>query len=98
MKSLIIALDYDDTYTADPVLWANFIITAHNLGHKVICVTARRDTYENREEMNRNFTHFLINIPIYFCNLKSKQREMDDKGVKVDIWIDDSPFAITQGY
>ena len=38
---MIIALDYDKTYTADPNLWDAFIKFAVFRGHKVICLTMR---------------------------------------------------------
>ena len=41
---MLIALDYDETYTADPVLWDRFIGDANDHGHTVWIVTARRDT------------------------------------------------------
>lgn len=38
---LLIALDYDKTYTADPVLWETFIAAAKHRGHSVIIATMR---------------------------------------------------------
>jgi hypothetical protein len=37
-------------------------------------------------------------VPIIFCNLASKLVTMQNRGTKVDIWIDDSPYAIVNGY
>lgn len=93
-----IAIDFDDTFTADPVLWSDFIRRAETLGHDVVCVTARRNTQENLNHLNSVFHENMIDIKIYFCNLKSKYEEMKDKNLTIDIWIDDSPHAIVHGY
>ena len=39
---MLIALDYDKTYTADPALWDNFVDLAQSRGHTVKIVTMRR--------------------------------------------------------
>ncbi len=36
MNKLTIAIDYDDTYTADPVFWDKFIQLAQNHNHKML--------------------------------------------------------------
>jgi hypothetical protein len=42
---MIIALDYDNTYTRDTVLWDKFIINAQEREHKVQIITSRgKDT------------------------------------------------------
>lgn len=38
---MIIALDYDGTYTADPALWDQFILLAIKNNHYVVCCTLR---------------------------------------------------------
>ena len=40
MEPLIIAIDFDDTFSADPELWTAFILNAQQRGHKIICVSA----------------------------------------------------------
>lgn len=46
---MLIALDYDGTYTADPVFWETFIVSARVHGHTVVCITMRHE----HEEMAR---------------------------------------------
>ena len=41
LMPLVISLDYDRTYTADPGLWDQFIALARSRGHEVVCVTGR---------------------------------------------------------
>lgn len=98
MNNLVIAIDYDDTFTADPVLWSQFIKDAQRKGHRIYCVTARRDSEENREQLKTHFAHYNIKLTTVFCNLKAKLKTMEDRGVRVNIWIDDAPFAIIEGY
>lgn len=43
---LRIALDYDNTYTADNVLWDAFIKLSVSLGHSVYIVTMRNPTLD----------------------------------------------------
>lgn len=38
---MLIALDYDGTFTEDPTLWVSFIAMAQAHGHDVIGVTMR---------------------------------------------------------
>lgn len=87
-------MDYDDTYTADPKFWKQFIKNAEKRGHKVICITAREAENGNREEL----TEELPDIPIIFCNLKPKRKVAKRHGYEIDVWIDDTPEAIVHGY
>ena len=94
LKPLTIAIDFDDTYTADPELWTSFMNQAESRGHKVICVTARYFTLENKEELKATLPPKTL---IYFTSMGSKMDYMASQGVKVDIWIDDSPRVVVHG-
>jgi len=85
-----IALDFDETYTADPELWDEFIRLAQGRGHRVICVTCRRNTLENAEIVD-------LPIPVFFTSHGSKLEHMYRVGVKVDIWLDDDPACVIHG-
>lgn len=97
VKTLIIAIDFDDTFTADPELWAVFIRLAQHKGHRVLCVTSRRDSESNLEDMVGVFEANGLSLPVIFCNMGSKLWTMEQRGTKVDIWIDDAPHAIVHG-
>jgi hypothetical protein len=97
-EKLVIAIDFDDTFTAAPVLWASFIKAAVLDGHRIYCVTARRDTDENREILESKFNEHSVDIPIVFSNLGSKLWTMAQRGIKVNIWIDDAPHALVHGH
>lgn len=91
------SLDFDDTFTADPELWAAFVKLGLSRGHTFYCVTARRSTVENEDAINDLFEEHGIQMPIIFSNLGSKMDEVERRGIKIDIWLDDAPYAIVQG-
>ncbi len=86
---MLIALDYDGTYTADPELWDQFISNARMRGHEVYCVTMRYEDTESKEvtislegKVNR----------IIYTDRKAKKAAFRMKcGYNPDIWIDDNP-------
>lgn len=82
-----ISLDYDNTYTLDPKLWDAFIDAAKRQGHDVVCVTMRHDDVDERIEMP---------CEIIYTGRKAKAAYLDERSVKIDIWIDDSPHWIFQ--
>ena len=98
VKPLTFGLDFDDTFTADPGLWAAFVKLSKHRGHRFYCVTARRDTVENTDTINDIFDEWDCQMPIIFANLSSKVDTMDRRGIKVDIWIDDAPYALVHGH
>ncbi len=79
----IIALDYDKTWTADPILWENFAASALRRGHQVLCMTMRRPD----EAIE-------IPIQIIYTSRRAKADYAKEIGLKIDIWIDDSPHWI----
>lgn len=87
-----IALDYDGTYTRDPVCWNAFIAHFRSKGHKVYCVTMR---YKKEEaEVNAHLSARVDGI--FFTARQAKQRYMFEQGISIDVWIDDMPGFITQ--
>lgn len=81
-----IALDYDGTYTEDPVLWDAFIQRAVEHGHQVTCVTMRHGLHEKVE----------IGCPVIYTDRKAKGEFVTLLGLKIDVWIDDAPHWIFQ--
>lgn len=91
---MTIAIDFDETYTADPVLWDTFIASAVERGHRVYCVTCRRDTEDNRDVVR------IACLPPHrhlFTGLSAKRWYCDKRGIKVDVWIDDLPRCVDEG-
>ena len=91
---MTIAIDYDGTYTADPALWCRFIAEAEAAGHRVYIVTCRRDTDENREEV---CVECLPKYRHLFTSLAAKQWYCQQRGISIDVWIDDEPETISRG-
>lgn len=90
---MLIALDFDGTFTADPKFWSFFAHDAVVNGHQVITVTHRRDTFENAQAM-RNLG---VNWPIVFAYDLPKKYAAMKCGYAVDIWIDDNPQGVGDG-
>lgn len=93
-----IAIDFDETLTADAALWREFLVSVQSLGHTCVCVTARRGTDENRDTVAEWMESHGICIPVFFTSLGSKVDYMEKAGMKVDIWIDDDPRKCALGH
>lgn len=90
--SLTIAIDYDDTFTADPALWVLVIVAAQHRGHKVICVTGRKALPDFTRD-----PPLPASVPIVLAGAEFKRVAAGRAGYKVDIWIDDMPEMISSG-
>lgn len=90
---MLIALDYDGTYTKDPELWDLFLQAATALGHQVIIATMRF------ESEGGEITPLLDKgvSSIVFTDRKAKLPALDARGIRPDIWIDDMPWWIFNG-
>ncbi len=87
LKFLLICLDYDDTYTRDPILWYDFIRSAKKRGHRIICATMR---YEQEGEIVEHALAQHVEKIIY-TDRKAKKPFLEKFKIYPDIWIDDSP-------
>lgn len=85
---MTIAIDFDNTWTADVALWRQFAVDAKKRGHDVIIVTARNGW---SEDMLR---HFDDELPLFYTWGKLKRPFMESLKIAVDIWIDDMPGTI----
>ena len=88
---LTIAIDYDDTFTADPTAWAQVIQLLQSFGHRVICVSARRDTLEHRQELTCELPD---GVAVFLSYGTPKREYVKSYNMQVDIWIDDTPESI----
>ncbi len=87
---LTISIDYDDTFTADTETWWKVIQLLQYAGHKVICTSARGESFHNRRQLELD----LPGIPILLTNCSPKREYASKAGFNVDIWVDDLPEAI----
>lgn len=83
-----IALDFDDTFTKDPTFWLDFIDKAELRNHEVIIVTFRDPSLP---------IHLKVPIPVFYTSYTAKRQYMENKGIDIDVWIDDSPETILRG-
>lgn len=85
LKQLKIALDFDETYTEDPLLWDKFVATVKQHGHDIRFVTFRYPVEsEGIEKAAKK-----LEIPIIYTSRQQKRMFWD-----ADIWIDDHPELI----
>lgn len=84
---MLLALDYDETYTRDPIFWDQFIKLAISRGHSVICVTMRAEC--EGADVVRDLGGLVEEI--IFTDRKAKYTAVCNAGYYVSVWIDDSP-------
>ncbi|MCG8430999.1 MAG: hypothetical protein MJA29_07490 [Candidatus Omnitrophica bacterium] len=89
---MIIAIDYDMTYTADPDLFDAFIGFAKMRGHLVVIVTSRKESECDHDQGIVGLVR--KQVTIYCTNGKAKKHYLHTRGVHPDIWIDDRPEFI----
>jgi|ERR1035437_2209865 hypothetical protein len=87
---MLLALDYDETYTRDPIFWDAMIDNAIARGHSVICATMR---YEHEgADVIRDLKHKVE--AIVFTGRKAKHDAVYEAGYSPSVWIDDMPTFI----
>lgn len=87
-----VSIDYDNTYSADPAFWAEFIYTARAAGHDARIVTARDDRFDRTEiiiEVEKEFG-------VTYTRGMAKRWFLEHFGGEFipSIWIDDKPESI----
>lgn len=89
---MVLALDYDDTFTRDPVTWLSVIRVLRAAGHQVLVVTLRSTKRIDAEPV---ITALLDHTDaIYFTSGRGKAQHMFALGLNVHVWIDDNPSTI----
>ena len=92
-----LALDYDDTYTKDPLLWNWFAAEALKRGHQVYCVSARGNQHMDDPKMTIGRVIGPENC--FGTGLRPKRAFMRDvHKIKIDVWIDDMPEYIVDDH
>lgn len=90
---MLIALDFDDTFTRDPELWTSFVRFAQKRGHTVICVTMR---HEAEGAAVVSALGGLVSR-IVFTGRLAKREFCAKQGITPSVWIDDEPMFILYG-
>jgi len=86
-KVLIFALDYDETFTASPVLFKQIILLIKSFGHSVTFVTYRDGLRAENHDICADAV--ACDIDIVFTAGRQKSHVF-----QADIWLDDSPDTI----
>lgn len=87
---MIVAIDYDKTYTVDPVLFDQIIKLFQSNGHTVVCITLRPPIMG--EEVLNSIGKL---VAVLFTSGKMKREYAEENGISVDIWVDDMPEMIS---
>ena len=82
-----IALDFDETFTVDPELWAGFIDLAKSRGHNVTIVTYRDGRWDV-DDIIQAATE--LDVPVICTAGKQKSTVF-----KADVWIEEAAVTIT---
>lgn len=89
-----IALDYDDTFTRDPELWARIIFSCLHRGHEIRIVTFRSKLHNNLDLIEAMAYYNLSPIPVIYTAGNRKRDFCANLGFFPDVWIDDMPELI----
>ena len=86
-KSKYIAIDWDNTISADQDYFIKLILELKKAGYTPFVCTLRAPDKENIKEIRGILE--VANIAIYLTDGKPKRRFMRSLGIKVHLWIDD---------
>lgn len=93
-RRLNIAIDFDDTISADPEMWFEIMCLMNKFGHDVRIVTARWDV----GGLNLDIKSFLLgaedDFPVIYCGGVQKAAKCAHLGWEPDFWCDDFPAGI----
>ena len=85
-----IAIDYDNTFTADVMMWTHVVNEFICAGHTVMCVTNRALPSDTLDAVMEN-----LGIDVIYAGDRFKRDAVwEDAAMVIDIWIDDIPGTI----
>lgn len=89
-----IALDFDNTFSADPAFWRGFILTAREAGHDVRIVTTRDDRFDRTAPLIEleSFVEVIYTRGVAKRHLLTS--DPDASAFKPHVYIDDKPESI----
>lgn len=87
---MIIALDYDGTFTEDPHLWVESISAWIERGHRIVIVTMRYPS----ESIGSALFDTVGKGNIFYTSRTAKKQFMAILGIHPNIWIDDHPQSV----
>ena len=87
----VFCLGFDNTFTGDVELWSIWVELAQERGHRVVCITGRKESFGSRRELEDALPS---GVDVFFAYDQPKMDHADDKGLLIDVWIDDWPSLI----
>jgi len=95
MRAMTISIDYDRTFAADPKMWGEFAKGSAAAGNRVVMISRRPDTPENQVDVDATLGEYKDAFSdILLVGDSMKDEAAEAAGIKVDVWIDDSPQYI----
>lgn len=94
-RAMTVSIDFDRTFAADPVMWGEFARQSAATGNTVVMVSRRPDTPENQEEIAATMGDYRKAFSkVLLVGERLKDEAAREAGIKVDVWVDDSPQFI----
>lgn len=84
---MLIAIDYDDTFTRDSLMWGAFISHAVARRHRVVVCTGRAFPPTDDFLWSQR-------VEVYCTGGQAKRDYLAAQGLRPDVWIDDDPASI----
>ena len=92
---LTFALDYHNTYSADPKFWNVFIELVRLRKDKLYCVTHHTGEKQNQDLLD-SIGKVIGKENVIFTMGKAKMDFVKQMGINIDIWIDNNPIHIIE--
>ena len=87
---MLIAIDYDKTWTEDPDFWNQVVCIGRSRDHSFVMVTARSKWSDDMARSN-----LPQDLPIVYTGGRElKRKAAFQAGHYVDVWVDDMPGTI----
>jgi len=94
-KNLCVALDYHNTYSADPKFWDTFIYMCWMRKWDVYCVSHTTDDKEKKDLFD-SIGKVIGKKNVILTEGQAKQPYCEKHNIDIDIWIDNNPIHIFQ--
>lgn len=93
-RALTVSIDFDRTFAADPQMWGEFAKQAVADGNTVVMISRRPES--DREEVISSLGDYAESFSqvLLVGGDTLKADAADEAGIKVDVWVDDSPQFI----
>jgi len=94
-KNLCVALDYHNTYSADPKFWDTFIYMCWMRKWDVCCVSHTTDDKEKKDLFD-SIGKVIGKKNVILTEGQAKQPYCEKHNIDIDIWIDNNPLHIIE--